>query len=181
MLPMAPPHLHVIVASLVLLSGCAESGLTPVEADLNVDGMLTFADTTVGATRTSPLRLFNPTRARQRWGVTIEAPFAAQHDIELEAGATGTRDVSFSPDAPESVHGRLVLRSALTRVEVLLRGRGIDPITCEGDSPCTSGVFDETARRCVQVPVPDATACETACIPTGRVRRRQMPRHGHRL
>jgi outer membrane protein assembly factor BamB len=153
------------------LGGCREIPLEAVGGGLVTDPRHDFASVYVGAHGERTLALENV--GRRPLPVRLEAPppfHVAEGALVLAPGERRTLPLRFVPVAEGAFSAVLRVRSEGGTREVALSGRGLTPAACSPGDPCRVARFDAAAGACVETPLADGTACESACLTRGSCR-----------
>ena len=148
----------VCIASLWGCESCNDAELTQLHPLIasSVDRVV-FADTFVGASEVSTVRISNPgTRATRISRIVVEGEGFSLLETPprgLEPGASESMTITFSPRVSGTHQGEMQVLSDAENdpvLSVILSGQGLDPDDCDDGNECTDERFDPTTGVCVR-------------------------------
>ncbi len=157
------------VAVLLVFAACGDSSLGGVQVGFRVEAeLLDFGRALKGSQVERALKLTATGRADVEVEVATDAPFSAPATVTIPGGGEAAVEVVFTAPA-SSAEGTLRLSANGKRLDVQLRGVGVEPLPCTPSAQCRLSRFVLETKSCAEEVAPNGTPCtpSSVCLEAG--------------
>jgi|CXWL01.1.fsa_nt_gi hypothetical protein len=161
------------VTLLASLAGCkCDDGINQVKASFRPnENALAFGRVLENETGSRTLILAATDQGSVDVAVTVSPPFEAASAVTVPGSGQVSLEVLFrASDKPAA--GTLTLNSVTQEFVVSLTGVGVHKKDCQPTQPCRDSVYDFASDECVEMMLPEGSACEpdSLCLEKGECR-----------